>query len=138
MHKTNPGWGIVGIVDPSHCDGNDRDPICVNYRIITCEVQSPLQGYEARGGTRNLVLHSVSPTTNETIDPIPIVRMTELDFSERYPEETTLSRSDLKFLSIVKEGIHRRTERINTTKCHFPLRKENRTCGETECLDFVA
>ena len=33
----------------------------------------------------------------------------ELDFSKRYPEERTLSRNDLKFLSTMKEDIHHRT-----------------------------
>ena len=36
-------------------------------------------------------------TTKEMIDPIQIVRMMELDFSERYPEDGTLSQNNLKF-----------------------------------------
>ena len=35
--------------------------------------------------------------------------MVEFDFSKRYPEERELSRNDLKFLSIMKEEIHQRT-----------------------------
>ena len=86
--------------------------------------RSPLQGCEARCGIRHLVLHSERTTTKETIDPIQIVRMVELDFSERYPEEMTLSRNDLKFISRVKQGINQRTDQ-------YYERKKTRTSRKT-------
>ena len=93
--RTDLGWGIVGIVDPSKID--DQDSIGISHRVLTCEVPQPLSVTTCGGYPDQVV-----------INPIQVTRMLELDFNERGQCDTTHSVEDRKFLEKVGEGIQLR------------------------------
>ena len=53
--KTDLGWGIVGIVDPTQVD--ECDAIGVSHRVLTCEVPQPLSVTAKEGYPNHILFH---------------------------------------------------------------------------------
>ena len=98
--KTDLGWGIVGIVDPTQIEG---DAIGISHRVVACEVPQSLTTDSSQS---NKILLSLQTSIKEVINPVEVVRMFELDFSEKQQGQTAISMDDQKFLKKVGDGIH--------------------------------
>ena len=61
------------------------------------------QGFFENSRPSNVVI-SFQSTVKE-LDPIQVIRMFDLDFSERGVNNETYSQQDLKFLTILRKGI---------------------------------
>lgn len=94
--KTDLGWGIVGIIDPTRISD---DSIGFSHRIIALEVQPINRDVESKH-----VQFSIGTRTKE-LSPSEVLRMMELDFSDRAVEKQPMSREDKRFLSILEENI---------------------------------
>ena len=73
--KTDLGWGIVWIIDPTHIE---VDTIGISHRVVACEVPQSLTTDSSQS---NKILLSLQTTIKELINPIAVVKMFELDFS---------------------------------------------------------
>ncbi len=94
--RTDLGWGIVGIINPSEID-NPHDHIGVSHRVVT----TCTEGYA----------QVTSPVTiKEVINPYEVNRFMEMDFSERKFDYKVLSQDDKQFINILQEGIHQRDD----------------------------
>ncbi|XP_060596015.1 uncharacterized protein LOC132750093 [Ruditapes philippinarum] len=101
--RTDLGWSIVGIVDPSETLDNSDDCIGISHHICTHEVSSALIS-EANN------LSSVSfsfPATIKVEGPIDVIRMLELDFIDRSANGLSVSLEDKQFMRIMSQGIHK-------------------------------
>ena len=86
--KTRLGWGIIG---PTNM--NDVASSC--HRILTREI----------GGAKIEEKFRLDTRTKEVINAREVVRMFELDFSEREGDQVASSKEDRRFIEIVKDGI---------------------------------
>ena len=134
--RTDLGWGIVGIVDSKQCNESDCDPIGISHRVLACEVQAPVtfdknwcrdqdMTYDKYWCLSEQELFNESDlkslkyleqesvqfclnTSTREVSPSEIVRLFEMDFIEKGPNEVTYSQDDLQFLSILRDGIHQK------------------------------
>ena len=68
--RTTLGWGIIGMVEPSRCNCEERVDV---HRILSCEVQLELQ---------KMCYFALKTHTKEILTPFQINGMFELDFRE--------------------------------------------------------
>ena len=89
--RTDLGWGIVGIVDPSYVDDNS---VGYSHRTVSIEVEidSKTVHYCTKGRVKELT-------------PIEVNGLLEQDFSDRHVNRPSLSIDDRKFLDILSKGI---------------------------------
>ncbi|XP_076086068.1 uncharacterized protein LOC143056790 [Mytilus galloprovincialis] len=95
--KTDLGWGIVGIVDPS----------CIDNALTTHSHR--MIAFESH------VLFTIRNCT-KLVSPVEVARMMELDFSERTHDKQSMSFDDKRFLNILESGI-----RVNDGHYEMPL-----------------
>ena len=111
--RTDLGWSIVGIVDSSAIECDERDPFGVSHRIIAHGIPPALwtktEDNEAQD-TPERVLFAFKSRVKELVTPKEVIQMMELDFIERKADQDTLSQDDRMFLSKIKEGIHIRDD----------------------------
>lgn len=92
--RSDLGWGIVGRIS-QHCDeeDNEEDRIGVSHRMYTREV------WEADVANPNKTCNfAVKTHVKEVINPFQVIKMFEMDFSERQANrQAALSQDDLKF-----------------------------------------
>ena len=100
--KTDLGWGIVGFVGPdsSTCD---EDDVGISHRTLVCEVASDLVPTCDEPSFNNVAF--AFRTVTKVMSPIDVYKMMELDFSEKFACEDTMSQEDKRFLKIVGEEI---------------------------------
>ncbi len=91
--KTRLGWGIIGPTNMNLSADDDVASSC--HRILTREI----------GGAKIEEKFRLDTRTKEVINPREVVRMFELDFSEREGNQVASSKEDRRFIEIVKDGI---------------------------------
>ena len=98
--RTDLGWGIVGMVDPSQEEEN-TDEIGHSYKMIACDVKDS-QCHRAQ-------IHFVHRTTvKESFLPSDVLQRLETDFHEG--DGVAMSYEDNLFLEKLAGGIHRRKD----------------------------
>ena len=106
--RSDLGWGIIGrTCQPLSGDDGDEDEIGVSHRVYTIEACEPLDPQvDAEGPNKRSCNFSVKTNVKEVINPFQIMKMFEMDFSEkRADRQATLSQDDLQFLKKMEEGI---------------------------------
>ena len=103
--RSDLGWGIIGkISQPLNGEDGDEDEIGVSHRVYTTEACEPLLDEE--GLNKRSCNFSVKANVKEVINPFQVMKMFEMDFSEkRTDRQATLSQEDLQFLKKMEEGI---------------------------------
>ena len=91
--KTRLGWGIIGPTNVNVSPSDDVASHC--HRILTREI----------GSTRVEEKFRLDTRAKEVINPREVLRMFELDFSERERDQAAPSKEDRRFIAIVKDGI---------------------------------
>ena len=120
--KTELGWSIIGVTDSDQYDSNDCDPIGVSHRIVTYEVLPPISDLNSDVNVpefRKEVSFSLKTNVKE-IAPKDVIEMMEVDFSERRSND--YSQDDMKFISILENGIRKRDD--NHYEMPLPFRDE--------------
>ncbi|CAC5418068.1 unnamed protein product [Mytilus coruscus] len=95
--RTDLGWGIVGIVDPS----------CIDNALTTHSHR--MIAFESH------VFFTIRNRT-KLVSPVEVTRMMELDFSERTHDKQSMSFDDKRFLNVLESGI-----RVNDGHYEMPL-----------------
>ena len=111
--RTDSGWNIVGIVDSSAIEFDERDPFGMRHWINAHEIPSALWTKTEDNETQDTpkrVLFALKSKVKEHVTPKEVIQMMELDFIERKADQDTLSQDDRTFLSKIKEGIHIRDD----------------------------
>ena len=106
--RSNLGWGIIGkISQPLSGEDGDEDEIGVSHRIYTIEACEPLDPQADLDGLNNRSCNfSVKTNVKEVINPFQVMKMFEMEFSEkRADRQGKLSQDDLQFLKKMEEGI---------------------------------
>ena len=106
--RSNLGWLIIGkISQPLSGEDGDEDEIGVSHRVYTIQACEPFNPQvDAEGLNKRSCNFSVKTNVKEVINPFHIIKMFEMDFSEkRADRQATLSQDDLKFLKRMEEGI---------------------------------
>lgn len=106
--RSDLGWGIVGrISQPLSREDGEEDEIGVSHRVYTIEAREPLDPQVgAEGLNKRSCNFSVKTNVKEVINPFQVMKMFEMDFSEkRTDRQATLSQEDLQFLKKMEEGI---------------------------------
>ena len=106
--RSDLGWGIIGkISQPLSGEDGDEDEIGVSHRIYTIEACEPLDPQaDLEGLNKRSCNFSVKTNVKEVINPFQVMKMFEMDFSEkRADRQGTLSQDDLQFLKKMEEGI---------------------------------
>ena len=106
--RSDLGWGIIGkIYQPLSREEGDEDEIGVSHPVYTieaCELLDPQ--VDAEGFHKKGCKFSVTTNVKEVINPFQVMKMFEMDFSEkRTDRQETLSQEDLQFLKKMEEGI---------------------------------
>lgn len=109
--KTYFGWSIVGCVSPCV---NYGDSIGSSHTIVMKSVKPHLQTSKK---LTNEVKYICRTQVKELISPPDVLRMLEYHFSERRVEDANLSQEDLRFLTIMEEGIKIKAD----GHCEMPL-----------------
>ncbi|KAL4001464.1 protocadherin Fat 1/2/3 [Sarotherodon galilaeus] len=109
--RTDLGWSIVGCVSPCVDYG---DAIGSSHKIVMKSVKPHLQTSKK---LTNEVKYICRTQVKEFISPPDVLRMLESDFSERRVEDAKLSQEDLRFLTIMEEGIKIKAD----GHCEMPL-----------------
>ncbi|XP_025999410.1 uncharacterized protein LOC113007157 [Astatotilapia calliptera] len=125
--RTDLGWSIVGCVSPCVDYG---DAIGSSHKIVMKSVKPHLQTSKK---LTNEVKYICRTQVKEFISPPDVLRMLESDFSERRVEDANLSQEDLRFLTIMEEGIKIKAD----GHCEMPLPfkkdrpnlPDNKTCA---------
>lgn len=126
--KTDLGWSIVGCVSPCIDYG---DAIGSSHRIVVRQVtptpQSPCD-------LTSQVQYICRTQVKEIIVPTDVLKVLESDFSERNVEDAHFSQDDLRFISIMEEGI--KTHANGQREMPLPF-KENKPClpNNLKCAD---
>ncbi|KAK7925240.1 hypothetical protein WMY93_007550 [Mugilogobius chulae] len=131
--KTDLGWTIVGGANPCVDYG---DAIGCSHKIIVKEV-TPSQSAEQLSTEVRYICRT---QVKEVVSPIDVIKVLESDFNERKVEDSHFSQEDLRFISIMEEGVKMQAD----GHCELPLPfKEdrpslanNRSCAEhrLKCL----
>lgn len=106
--RSDLGWGIIGkISQPLSGEDGDEDEIGVSHRIYTIESCEPLDPQaDLEGLNKRSCNFSVKTNVKEVINPFQVMKMFEMDFSEkRADRQGTLFQDDLQFLKKMEEGI---------------------------------
>ena len=106
--RSDLGWGIIGkISQPLSEEDGDEDEIGVSHRIYTCEAwEPPDPQVDAVEPSKRGCNFSVKTNVKEVINPFQVMKMFEMDFSEkRANRQATLSQDDLQFLRKMEESI---------------------------------
>ncbi|KAK6167130.1 hypothetical protein SNE40_021228 [Patella caerulea] len=90
--KTDLGWGIVGVVSGLP-DESEFDAIGSSSQVFSCSTDEA----EVRFSLRN--------KAKELINPAEVLKMMEMDFSERSLEGPGISRDDQQFLDKMNSSI---------------------------------
>ena len=94
--RTLLGWCIVGHTNPTEAMADNLESSC--NRIVAEEIS----------GEGGRIKFAINEKTKEPVNPSAILKMFELDFSERKDaSKKSLSKNDRKFLEIAEQGIHR-------------------------------
>ena len=107
--KTRLGWGIIGPTNVNVSPSDDVASHC--HRILTREI----------GSTRVEEKFRLDTRAKKVMNPREVLRMFELDFSERERDQAAPSKEDRRFIAIVKDGI---TYRNGEYEIPLPM-KEN-------------
>ena len=109
--RTDLGWGIIGIVNPSLVE-DQCDAIGTSHRVLACEVAPLLKSNREPGAAalQDQVLLSFRTRVKEIINPSQITDMMELDFSERATNDAPLSQDDLSFMKQMKDGVRQHSD----------------------------
>jgi len=98
--RTDLGWGIIGMVDPSQVE-EDTDGIGHSYQILTCDVKD--------SQCCRTQVHFVHRTTvKESFLPNDVLQRLEGDFHDG--DGVAVSYEDNLFLEKLARGIHRRED----------------------------
>ena len=95
--RSDLGWGIIGRVSqPLSGEDGDEDEIGVSHRIYTIEACEPLDPQaDPEGLNKRSCNFSVKTNVKEVINPFQVMKMFEMDFSERRADkQATLSQDD--------------------------------------------
>ena len=106
--RSDPGLGIIGTVfQPLSREDGDEDEIGISHRIYTIEACEPLDPQAGPEGLNKRICNFLVKTNvKEVINPFKVMKMFEMDFSEkRADRQATLSQDDLQFLKKMEEGI---------------------------------
>ena len=106
--RSNLGWGIIGKTSqPLSGEDGDEDEIGVSHRVYTIQACEPFNPQvDAEVLNKRSCNFSVKTNVKEVINPFQIIKMFEMDFSEkRADRQATLSQDDLQFLKGMEEGI---------------------------------
>lgn len=132
--RTDLGWSIVGHGNPCVEYG---DAIGISHRIVVRQVTPRVDS------SLNLKteVHYVNRSKVKEITPSDIIKVLELDFSERAREEDIVSQDDLKFLSKLRENIRQKDD--GHLEMPLPFREErpklpnNKICAvhRLQCLE---
>lgn len=97
--RTDLGWSIVGCSNPCIDYG---DAVGLSHRIVVKEVTPILKSSH---GLTTEVRYSCQRQIKELATPPDILKVLESDFNERSVEDSHISQEDLRFLSIMEDGI---------------------------------
>ena len=106
--RSDLGWGIIGkISQPLSEEDGDEDEIGVSHRIYTCEAwEPPDPQVDAVEPSKRGCNFSVKTNVKEVINPFQVMKMFEMDFSEkRANRQAALSQDDLQFLRKMEESM---------------------------------
>ncbi|XP_019211648.1 uncharacterized protein LOC109200512 [Oreochromis niloticus] len=125
--RTDLGWTIVGGTNPCVDYG---DAIGCSHKIIVKEV-TPSQSAEQ---LVKEVQYICRTQVKEVVTSADVIKVLESDFNERKVEDSHFSQEDLRFISIMEEGVKMKAD----GHCELPLPfKEdrpslanNRSCAE--------
>ena len=95
--RSDLGWGINGTISQPLSEGDgDEDEIGVSHRIYTCEAwKPPNPQVDAVEPSKRGCNFSVKTNVKEVINPFQVMKMFEMDFSEkRANRQATLSQDD--------------------------------------------
>ncbi|XP_055056153.1 uncharacterized protein [Misgurnus anguillicaudatus] len=109
--RTDLGWTIVGGIDPCVDYG---DAIGSSHRVIVKEVTPSVQSPTP---LTNEVMYVCRTQVKELVTPFDVIKVLESDFNERRMEETHFSQEDLRFISIMEEGVKMKAN----GHCELPL-----------------
>lgn len=126
--RTDLGWSIIGCVNPCVDYG---DAIGSSHRIVVKEVTPSLQ---SPSDLTSQVQYICRTQVKEVIAPTDVLKVLESDFSERNVEDAHFSQDDLRFISIMEEGI--RTQANGQREMPLPF-KEDKPClpNNLKCAD---
>ncbi|KAI3376732.1 hypothetical protein L3Q82_000002 [Scortum barcoo] len=132
--RTDLGWSIVGCVNPCVDYG---DAIGSSHRVVVRQV-TPYQ--QSPANLTSEVRYVCRTHVKEVITPPDVIKALESDFTERGIEDVHFSQEDLRFLSIMEEGIRIKED----GHCEMPLPfkesrpnlPDNRKCADhrLKCL----
>lgn len=132
--RTDLGWSIVGCVNPCVDYG---DAIGSSHRIVVRQV-TPYQ--QSPANLTSEVRYICRTQVKEVVTPPDVIKALESDFNERGVEDAHFSQEDLRFISIMEEGIRIKAD----GHCEMPLPfkedrpslPDNRRCAEhrLKCL----
>jgi len=109
--KTDLGWSIVG--SGSSCV-DYGDAIGSSHRTIVRQVMSCLQ---SSANLTSEVRYICRRQVRELVTPPNVMKILESDFNERSVEDSHFSQEDLRFISIMEEGIKIKPD----GHCEMPL-----------------
>ena len=123
--KTALGWSVIGTIDSDQFLENDCDPIGISHRVLTYEVPpiigDPLNVNKTNEAGRP-VHFSCKTSIKEVITPQDVMNMMEIDFNE-LKSLNTYSHEDRKFLSILEDCIHQRSDKHYETNMRNIMRQ---------------
>ncbi|XP_051816280.1 uncharacterized protein LOC127537608 [Acanthochromis polyacanthus] len=132
--RTDLGWGIIGCVNPCVDYG---DVFGSSHKIVVKQV-TPCHPSSTK--LNNEVRYIYRTQVKELVTPPDVLKALESDFNERGTEEAHFSQEDLRFISIMEEGITIKAD----GHCEMPLPfkkdkpslSDNRKCAEhrLKCL----
>ncbi|XP_043977226.1 uncharacterized protein LOC122833589 [Gambusia affinis] len=131
--KTDLGWTIVGGVD--HCV-DYGDIIGCSHRIIVKEV-TPNPPSDQLSKEVHFICHT---QVKEVFMPSDVIKVLESDFNERKVEDSHLSQEDLRFISIMENGVKIQEDGHCELPLPFkedrPILPNNKNCAEhrLKCL----
>lgn len=102
--RTDLGWSIVGCSNPCIDYG---DAIGLSHRIVVKEV-TPIP--KCPHSLTTEVQYSCRRQIKELATPPDILKVLESDFNERSVEDSHISQEDLRFLSIMENGIRQKDD----------------------------
>ncbi|KAE8291618.1 hypothetical protein D5F01_LYC08974 [Larimichthys crocea] len=126
--KTDLGWSIVGCVNPCIDYG---DAIGSSHRIVVRQVTPTPQ---SPGDLTSQVQYICRTQVKEVIAPADVLKVLESGFSERNVEDAHFFQDDLRFISIMEQGM--KTHANGQREMPLPF-KENKPClpNNLKCAD---
>lgn len=110
--KSDLGWTIVGGIDPRIDYG---EAIGCSHRIIVKEVTP-----NPSSDQLSKEVHYICCTqVKEVVTPSDVIKVLESDFNDRKIEDSHYSQEDLRFISIMEEGVKMQKD----GHCELPVRE---------------